>query len=238
MDSSFTSQMRGVFAVACLACVGLPLPALATEDDPGIWLGFVMTDAFETDSGPGGWRYWFDVQARYSDIGSGINQFVVRPAIGFKPDNNMTAWLGYARIRSRNRVGNVAFENRYWQQVDWTAGRFDGGTLTMRTRLEQRSNSIGNNLGVVLRVMARYARPIGSAGLTSLVLALEPFVDLRETDWRGATGLKQNRATIAVKWQVSDKLALETGYMNQYTWRDGGEDRRDHVATMTLRLQL
>jgi hypothetical protein len=93
-------------------------------------------------------------------------------------------------------------------------------------------------MGIVLRVMAKYVRPFGDSGNTSLILGLEPFFDLRDTDWSGDTGLRQNRAIVAIGWQVSDKLALETGYMNQYIWLDSAEDRSNHLGILNFRLQL
>jgi hypothetical protein len=108
----------------------------------------------------------------------------------------------------------------------------------MRARLEQRSVSVSNDTGLVLRLMAKYMRPIGSSGKTSLILGIEPFVDLRDTDWSGDAGLKQNRSTIGVGWQVSDALLLETSYMNQYIWRDSAEDRSNHLAVLNFRLTL
>jgi hypothetical protein len=238
MYFSFANPGRAACAFMLLICACLPLSSAATEDDDGIWVGFVTTDAFHTEGGDSRWRYWFDAQARYFDIGTGINQYVARPAIGFRPGDNMTAWLGYARLRSRNQSGNTAFENRYWQQIDWTAARFGSGTLTMRARLEQRSVSVSNDTGLVLRLMAKYMRPIGSSGKTSLILGIEPFVDLRDTDWSGDAGLKQNRLIIGVGWQVSDALMLETSYMNQYIWRDSAEDRSNHLGVLNFRLTL
>lgn len=212
--------------------------ARATDSDIGAWTIFTTTDAFQTDAGPSRWHYWVDAQARYFDIGSGTNQYLVRPAIGYDLGNNVSVWLGYARFRSRNSAGNVTDENRYWQQLGWTAGNWAGGKVTMRTRLEERSLSTGDDVGVVLRFMTKYTRPLGDDGSKSLILSLEPFVDLKDTDWGGESGLGQNRTYIGIGWRLSDRLNVETGYMNQFIFADSGADRMNHLAVVNFKLKL
>jgi hypothetical protein len=46
----------------------------------------------------GRWRYWFDAQLRYFDIGSGINQYQLRPGIGYTISDNMVAHAGYLHL--------------------------------------------------------------------------------------------------------------------------------------------
>lgn len=229
---------RPCLAVLVMICLATPISASATEDAPGTWVIFSMNDAFPTDGGNSRWHYWFDAQARYFDLGSGINQWLARPGIGYAITDNVKGWLGYARFRSRNRAGNVSDENRYWQQVDWTAGTWSGGRVSMRVRLEQRSVSVGDDTGLVIRFMTKYVRPIGNDGNTSLILALEPFVDLRDTDWGGDAGLAQNRTVVSFGRRLSDRVSIEAGYMNQYIWVDNGENRSNHLAVLNFKVKL
>lgn len=215
-----------------------PAPTLATENDAGIWAIFTTTDAFQSGNEASRWHYWFDAQGRYFDIGSGINQWLLRPGIGYRLNDDVKVWLGYARIRSRNRAGDVADENRYWQQIDWAAGRWMGGSWSLRARLEQRSVGVGDDLGIVLRTMAKYTRPMSADGKTSLILALEPFVALTDTDWGGDAGLTQNRATIGLGWRLSDSLTIEGGYMNQHIWVDGAENRINHLGVVNFKVKF
>jgi hypothetical protein len=230
--------MKLLLSLFSVICVAFPLSGSATENDPGAWVVFSTTDAFQTDGQESRWRYWFDAQARYFDLGSGINQWLVRPAIGYSINDKVNGWVGYARFRTRNAAGDVADENRYWQQIDWTAGRWKDGRISMRVRLEQRSISIGDDVGVVLRYMAKYVRPIGEKGSTSLILAIEPFVDLRDTDWGGESGLGQNRVLIGVGQRFSDRFSIEAGYMNQYIGRDNAENRSNHFGVLNFKVKL
>ena len=228
-----------VLASALIAvCCASAQQAHATENDAGIWTIFSTTNSFAGDGSASRWHYWFDAQARYFDPGSGANQWLVRPGIGYEIRDGVKAWAGYARFRSRNSAGRVADENRYWQQIDWRAGRFLGGRVTMRARLEQRSIDVGDDLGVVLRFMTKYVRPMSADGNTSLILGLEPFIDLRDTDWGGDSGIGQNRIFVGMGWRVSSKLTLEAGYMNQYIFVDSAADRINHLALLTIKAKL
>ena len=166
--NSRNGHMTLLLSAFALICMVLPYKGNATENEWGAWAIFSTTDAFQSDGKDGRWRYWFDAQARYFDLGSGINQWLARPAIGYQISSNVRGWIGYARFRARNRAGNVADENRYWQQVDWAAGDWNDGSISMRIRLEQRSVSVGDDLGLVVRFMAKYVRPIGESGATNL----------------------------------------------------------------------
>lgn len=219
-------------------CMATPLAASATEDDPGAWITFSTTDAFKTDGEDSRWRYWFDAQARYFDLGGGVNQWLVRPGLGYEISDNVNGWVGYARFRTRNSAGEVADENRYWQQIDWTAGRWNSGRLSMRVRFEQRSVSVGDDVGFVLRYMAKYVRPIGESGNTNLIIGIEPFVDLRDTDWGGEAGLGQNRTFMGFARRLSDRFSIEAGYMNQYLWRDDAENRSNHLGVLSFKVIL
>jgi len=73
---------------------------------------------------------------------------------------------------------------------------------------------------------------------TRLVVSLEPFVDLRNTDWGGQSGLGQNRAFVGIGWRLSNRISVEAGYMNQYVWVDNGEDLSNHFGVLNFRLQL
>lgn len=233
-----TGNMKIRLAVVALACLAFPITGSATEHDPGAWVIFSTTNAFQSDGQESRWHYWFDAQARYFDVGSGANQWLARPGIGYEISENVTGWVGYARFRARNTAGDVAEEDRFWQQVNWSAGEWNNGRVSTRVRLEQRSISVGDDTGLVLRFMAKYARPIGATGSTNLIVGIEPFVDLRDTDWGGESGLGQNRVTIAISRRLSERLTIEAGYMNQYIWRDNAENRNNHLGVLNVKVKL
>ncbi|MGD8810009.1 MAG: DUF2490 domain-containing protein [Gammaproteobacteria bacterium] len=223
-----------VFAACCVATQR----SHAADDDIGAWAIFSATNSITRHGEATRWHYGFDAQARYFDFGSGANQWLVRPSIGYELDSGVRLWVGYARLRSRSRTGRTADENRYWQQIDWPARQWLNGQVTMRARLEQRSVSIGQDLGLELRFMTRYVRPLAGTGEKNLVLSIEPFMNFRDTDWSGKSRLSQNRTFVGVGWRAGTKLTMEAGYMNQYFWFDQSEDQSNHLAVLTFKTQF
>ena len=73
---------------------------------------------------------------------------------------------------------------------------------------------------------------------TSLVVAIEPFFDLKDTDWDGESGPGQNRVSIGLDRRFNDRLSIEAGYMNQYVWRDNAENRVNHLGVLNFRVRL
>jgi len=221
---------------ALAAILAIDAPANATDDDPAVWLIASTADALSDDGTR--WRYSVDAQARYFDPGSGVAQYLIRPAIGYELENGTTLWAGYARFRSRTQSGDYFDEDRFWQQVGWKARPLGDGALSFRVRLEERSVSRGDDLGITLRVMGRYVQPIGTSGRTEFVFALEPFYDLVDTDWGGSSRLSQNRTFFGIGQRLNESVRLETGYMNQFIWVDSGEDRSNHVLVLNFRLSF
>ena len=74
--------MKALLYVSAVIVCALPQTAAATENDPGIWLTFSTSGELGSGGVDGRWLYWFDAQARYFDIGSGVNQWLARPGIG------------------------------------------------------------------------------------------------------------------------------------------------------------
>lgn len=219
-------------------CILSQTSARATEHDTGAWLVFSSTDRIGEEEGTGRWRYWFDAQARFFDVGSGASQYVLRPGIGYDLNDKLTIWAGYARIFVQPAAGGRATENRYWQQLTWTAARRDKASLNMRVRLEQRSLSTGDDRGLVLRYQLKYVRQLPRNDRLDLILTVEPFFDLKSTDWGAESGLSQNRSFAGVGWSMSDAVSFEAGYMNLYQWRDTTENQSHHFALINLKTRF
>ncbi len=229
---------RSTCALIIAACVlAQPGTARAADDAPGAWLTGSVTGRLG-DSDDSQWHYQVDAQARYFDLGTGTNQWLVRPAIGYALNDRSRVWVGYARYRSRNSAGIVADEDRYWQQVDWKAGQFGGGDWSLRLRLEQRDISTARDTRHVGRLMARYMRPLAGDSPRTLVLSVEPFFDLNTTDWGGDTGLSQYRLYGGLAWGLSPTTTLETGYMQQHIEVESGIDRTNHLAIIGFKMRF
>lgn len=211
---------------------------MATDSDFGTWLVLSMTDRLPTADSSSRWRYWFDAQARYSDVGSSSNQLMYRPGIGYDITPTLSAWAGYARFRTHASSGNTSTEDRFWQQLSWRFRDWNSSSLSMRFRLEQRLLSSGDDTGVVLRAQLKYVRKLAASDRTSLVANLETIVNLRDTDWGANSGLAQQRSYLGVAWKLTDKSTFEAGYQNQYFNIDNAEDRMRHLAMLYFRTKF
>ncbi|MDZ7770682.1 MAG: DUF2490 domain-containing protein [Woeseiaceae bacterium] len=236
MTSPLMKYLATVLMAAPLALAGSP-GACATDDDTGIW-GIASTgDTIRLNNQPTNWQYAIDGQLRRFNRGSGSNTYLLRPAIGYVLENNVSLWAGYARVVNDPDDGSTRHENRWWQQAAWTARRWDWGTLSLRSRLEFRFIEGSNDTGTRFRQQVQLTAPIRNSDL-SLVLSLEPFVNLRGTDWGAAGGFDQNRTYAGVRMPMTDSLSLEAGYMHQYIRRAGAEDAVNHVGLLHLRFRL
>ena len=235
-DALPIAAVLAVLAVFAL----MPAAAPAADNETGAWIIFTATDRFPPRE-PGSatrWRYWLDAHARYPDAGSGVNQLLIRPGLGYEISPDVTAWAGYARFRTHGRSGRTTTEDRFWQQLVWNAKRWDDASLSTRLRVEQRALSSGDDTGVVLRWQLRYARAVAPGSTTQLIASIEPFFDLRDTDYGATSGLSQGRLYVAVRWQLSERNQFEAGYQNQYVFADSGDDTMRHLAMLNFRTRF
>ncbi|MBT8100978.1 MAG: DUF2490 domain-containing protein [Gammaproteobacteria bacterium] len=226
---------------AALIMTSLTAPiAIATESDSGVWLIVTATDRLPARDGSGKsrWHYWVDAQARYPDAGSGVNQLLIRPGVGYDISPTLSVWAGYARFRTHTSSGRTVTEDRFWQQLSWRARSWGDASLSTRLRLEERDLSTGSDTGIVLRAQLKYVRKLTPGGDTDFIASIEPFFDLRDTDWGADSGLSQNRIYLGLGWKLTAKSAIEAGYQNQYRFIDPGTDRMDHLGMVNFKFKF
>lgn len=209
--------------------------AQAADEGPGIWLIYSGAGPIANEGRESRWRWWFDGQLRYFDRDIDVEQYLLRPAIGYRVTDDASAWLGIALIVTLDDRGNRREERRVWQQLSWSRDLAGGKRLESRTRLAQRRRDSGDGTAVWLRQQVALTVPMPGRDRTRLVLALEPFIDFRDTDWGATSGLSQIRARIGARFKVGNALGLEAGYMNQYFSRDDRKDLSNHLAYLHFR---
>lgn len=220
-------------ALLAMACA---LPTQAADNASGAWGIFSSSDSIRRGGDKTRWRYGFDAQWRRFDRGTGSNQFVLRPSIGYDLNPTMTVWAGYGSFLTDPDVGSNRQEHRWWQQFSWSAKRWDWGYLSLRSRLEERDIERADDVGLRFRQQVQLAIPIASHDVT-LITSLEHYLNLRDTDWGARSGFDQLRSYIGVRMPMTDKLTLEAGYLNQYINRSN-EDAVNHIASLRLSAKL
>ncbi len=229
--------MRPVLLAATALLLLMPATAATTEHDFGAWLIVTMTDRLPArDSATASrWRYWLEVQARYPDAGSGVNQLLLRPAIGYDINPSLSALAGYARFRTHGRAGRTSTEDRFWQHLNWRFREFDDATLSMRFRLEQRRLSGSSDTGLLFRYQLKYVRKLNPGGDVDFIASVEPFFDLEDTDYGARRGFNQGRVYLGMGYRLTARSSLELGYQQQYQNVRGGENRANHLAMLNFK---
>jgi len=206
-------------------------PALA--DNTQAWAAFAVNGPVKDDSR---FLLWFDAHARFRDDASELGTTIIRPGIGWRANNNLSLWAGYARVTSHQDGPNIK-EDRIWQQATYKVADVLGGRLSGRTRIEQRFRNTGGDVGLRIRQSWRWARPIEGSDF-SFVAANETFIGVNNTGWGQDSGYDQNRAFLGLAWAFAPSLRLEGGYLNNHI--DGGArgGRTNHNVSLALFAKL
>lgn len=230
-------EKNALRTLAAMALLLFPGTAATTEDDFGAWFIVTMSDRLPAreSANASRWRYWLEAQARYPDAGSGVNQLLLRPGIGYDINASLSALAGYARFRTHARAGRTSTEDRFWQHLSWRFLSFDNASLSMRFRFEQRRLSDSNDTGHLFRYQLKYLRKLNPGGAVDIIASIEPFFDLAETDYGARRGLNQARGYLGLGFRLTAESALEIGYQLQHLNVRGGEDRANHLAMLNFR---
>ena len=215
---------------AALSAVTLMSPAIA-ESDVQSWNAIILNGAINEGSP---WQLWFDGHLRFKDDAHELGTSIFRPGLGYRVNQDLTLWLGYARITSDVGDNNVD-EDRIWQQATFPITHIMGQPLTGRTRLEQRLRPNGpGDTGHRLRQFVRWATPLNDTW--SWVVWDELFIGLNDSDWGQRSGFDQNRFYTGPAWQIDPQWRLEMGYMHNFINPPGGtdNDRTNHNLSITL----
>ncbi|MEQ8764230.1 MAG: DUF2490 domain-containing protein [Planctomycetota bacterium] len=206
--------------------------AVAQESDVGAWFAFAGQGSLgEPDTR---WRWWLDAHARFFEESDGFETSILRPGAGYRVTDQVTTWLGYAWIYNDTRNGSFD-EHRIWQQLIWSDS-YAWGTPFLRSRLEQRFEERGSEVGWRLRQFVRWTRPIEAESRFNFRAWDEVFIDLNDTAWGQNFGFSQNRAFLGLGWNLDDtgRHTLEFGYLNQYIQRGRARDSMNHILGVTL----
>jgi hypothetical protein len=181
---------------------------------------------------------WLEVQPRFGNDVSGLNQVILRPGLGVRLAPDLTLLAGYHFQRNTPPQGVATDEHRVWQQLLFPVVRDpERLVLLARLRLEQRSIVGAQDLGWRLRTMLRMQVPLAGRGSAGPLLWAEAFTGFNDTDWGQQSGVRQVRAFAGALVPINRRLNLEGGYMAQIERRTGG-DRVNHVANVMLNYRL
>jgi hypothetical protein len=223
----------GAGILLALALLWCSSPARATEDLTSLWLVGTLDGRLGGGEEFSPWRYRIRGQLRTFDAFDGTRQALVQNSLGRRLPGGFTLWGAYAYYQNNPSSIGSNRENRLWQQLDWTARGWEGGTLRTNTRLEQRWLSLFEDVGWRFRQQVRIDVPVRTGSRTDLIGALEGIWDLRDTDWTDR-GLSQVRINVGAGFPVSASTRMQVIYQYQYRNLDGQEDLVNHILIFSF----
>ncbi|MDP4022403.1 DUF2490 domain-containing protein [Methylobacterium sp. NEAU 140] len=212
-------------------CLTAPAgPAAAEAVRPGqLWLNTTVFGSL------GDAAFFAEVQPRFGNGISQLDQLLLRPAVGWKVNPDLTLYQGYARIEDHGPRDRVRFEDRSFQEINWQLGVIGGVQVSSRTRFEQRWQSYGRDVGFRLRENLRFSVPLTEAkNGVAAVASSEVFVALNDTDWGGRAGFDRVRTFVGVALPIGGKSTFEIGYLNQTFRTPANGFDMDHILALNV----
>ncbi len=199
-----------------------------TIHDGQIWFPIYNTITF-----PNKFRGWVEVNPRFGDDFSEIDQLLLRPALGYQIAKKFSVWQGYAWIT--NYRPDFTDEHRLYQELDYRDS-FSHLRVFSRTRLEERF--IRDAVGTALRAreMIRLDVPFGEHNVWAGVVYDEIFVNLNSIRNGPDSGIDQNRVFVGINRKVNEYLHVDLGYQNQFINSPGSDvaDKMNHIILIQM----
>ncbi len=221
-NSVFLNQIFSWLLVSTICSWGTSAWA-ETIHDGQIWFPIYNTIKF-----PNKILGWMEVNPRFGDDFSEIDQLLLRPALGYQITQKFSIWQGYAWIT--NYRPDFTDEHRLYQQISYRDS-FSHFRVFSRTRLEERF--IRDAVGTALRAreMARLDFPFGEKNEWAWVVYDELFVNLNSIRNGPDSGIDQNRVFVGINRKVNEYLSVDVGYQNQLINTAGSSvpDKMNHI---------
>ena len=155
---------------------------------------------------------YMEVNPRFGDDVSELDQLLLRPAVGYKLTDHLSLWQGYAWVG--NYQPSFREENRVFQQLLYRR-KFPFVKVFSRSRLEERF--IGNTDGTAVRAltMLRGDFPLPNAPEWAFVVYDEIFVNVNSVGNGPDSGFDQNRFFLGMNREFTKYFNMDLGYQMQ-----------------------
>lgn len=177
---------------------------------------------------------WLDAHARFRDDAGDLGVTILRPGVGWRVSDHLNLWLGYARVVSRLNNNSDIDEDRIWQQATYSLGNIAGGSLSGRSRLEQRFRDTGDDTGWRYRQFLRWEGLKSNSVDFTLVVWNELFLNINDADWGQEDGFNQNRLFLGGAWRYPNLGRFELGYLNNAINTPGRDNQYNNNLSATL----
>ncbi len=211
---------------AAILLAAAPVAAQAATEDFQQWSTFLVQGKL-ADKVIG----TAEIVGRLTDDVSRLGQLELRGVIGTPVSKKVTISVGFVHVVTYNKTGRAGIEETPFAQVNWNMGKLFGGSLSSRTRLEDRFARGASNMALRARSQVKWSKPLKANG-PSAVLWVEPFYSFNRTS-AVRPGIDQVRTFAGLNFKLSKHADMDVGYLNQYLNRATG-DRSNHTIAVNL----
>ena len=206
--SSLTRLLIGVVAWSLAAGAVSEVHADSTvNQDFRLWAPIYLTVPLSTS-----FIGYMEVNPRFGDDVSQLDQLLLRPAIGYKLTDHVSLWQGYAWIG--NYQPSFREENRLFQQLIYKQ-TFPFVKVFSRSRLEERFMEHTDGTALRARTMLRGDVPLLQIPDWAFVVYDEIFVNLNTVGNGPESGFDQNRLFLGMNHQLTKYFNMDFGYQMQ-----------------------
>lgn len=211
--------------LAVLACIAVMTGARAEAQRTDIQQWSLVTANISLDREKK-WLFYMEAQPRIGDDVTRLERLLIRPAVGYNYNKNITFYLGYAwtpTFMDSHYSEDFRNEQRIWQQMLIKHSDF-GLDWQHRLREEQRiiddASSVSNRFRYLLRGSYRFCdcQDFGLTGYNEL------FVTFNSVDGGPRAGFDRDRFFFG-PYITSGPGRYEIGYLGEYGKRFGESDR-------------
>jgi len=155
---------------------------------------------------------YMEVNPRFGDDVSELDQLLLRPAVGYKLNDHFSLWQGYAWVG--NYQPDFREEHRVFQQLLYRR-KFPFVKVFSRTRLEERFIENTDGTAVRARTMLRGDFPLPDAPEWAIVVYDEIFLNVNAVGNGPDSGFDQNRLFLGMNRQFTEHFNMDLGYQLQ-----------------------
>jgi Protein of unknown function (DUF2490) len=189
------------------------------------------------------WGAHLEGQFRRHDVVTQWQQLLLRPGVNFQATPKVMLTAGYAFVRSNTYSefavpAPVSLEHRIWEQV-WI--RYRTGSTSWSTRLRFENRFLGGPNPQTGGTSYRFENRFRIWQQIKVPIAPKKYFTAYDEFWvyvkpfQSNSAFDQNRAYVALGFDLKPSLRLETGYMNQtLLTRSGGRLESNHTLVISL----
>ncbi|MGQ0667677.1 MAG: DUF2490 domain-containing protein [Nitrospiraceae bacterium] len=180
---------------------------------------------------------YMEVNPRFGDDVSELDQILLRPAIGYKLTDHLSIWQGYAWIG--NYQPRFTDEHRVFQQLIYSR-KFPSFKILSRSRLEERIIDNADGTAVRARTLLRADFPLPDLSNWAIVVFDEIFVNLNTVGHGPEAGLDQNRFFLGMNRRFTEQVNMDLGYQMQAlnNSQSGIINQINHVILLQMFINL